>query len=380
MFLALRELRFNWVRFGLMGAVIALITVLMVMLSGLSVGLVRHGVSGLQKLPVTAMAFEEGVQHDSAYSRSVVEASAVEQWRDQPGVEDVAPYGNALVNGKTDSGVQVDLATFGIEPDSFLAPEIGEGTGLSAGPGGAGEVVVSRTLLDEGVVVGDVITLERIGTRLTVVGTTTGQDTFGHVNVGYVQLPTWQRIRAGVGEDDPMPGRTAHEITAVAVKAADGEDLDLAAGDAAAGTETLTLEESFGASPGYSAETLTLSMIQGFLYAISALVAGAFFAVWAIQRRQEVAVLRALGASPGWVLRDALVQAALLLVAAVAVGAAAGVALGAVMTGSGVPFALSAPDVSLAALGLILLGLVGAGVAVARIAAIDPATALGGNR
>lgn len=292
----------------------------------------------------------------------------------------MAPYGNALVNGKTDSGVQVDLATFGIEPDSFLAPEIGEGTGLSAGPGGAGEVVVSRTLLDEGVVVGDVITLERIGTRLTVVGTTTGQDTFGHVNVGYVQLPTWQRIRAGVGEDDPMPGRTAHEITAVAVKAADGEDLDLAAGDAAAGTETLTLEESFGASPGYSAETLTLSMIQGFLYAISALVAGAFFAVWAIQRRQEVAVLRALGASPGWVLRDALVQAALLLVAAVAVGAAVGVALGAVMTGSGVPFALSAPDVSLAALGLILLGLVGAGVAVARIAAIDPATALGGNR
>ncbi|HHX85090.1 MAG TPA: ABC transporter permease, partial [Actinomycetales bacterium] len=59
---------------------------------------------------------------------------------------------------------------------------------------------------------------------------------------------------------------------------------------------------------------------------------------------------------------------------------AVGVALGAVMTGSGVPFALSAPDVSLAALGLILLGLVGAGVAVARIAAIDPATALGGNR
>src|SRR5690349_4871794 len=71
MFLAVRELRFAKVRFGLMGAVVALIAVLMVMLSGLSVGLVRDGVSGLQKLPVTSFALERGVQHDSAFSRSV---------------------------------------------------------------------------------------------------------------------------------------------------------------------------------------------------------------------------------------------------------------------------------------------------------------------
>lgn len=57
-------------------------------------------------------------------------------------------------------------------------------------------------------------------------------------------------------------------------------------------------------------------------------------------------------------LRDALAQAALLLVGFVA------------------------PDIALAAAGLVLLGLLGAGVAVAvaRIAAIDPATVLGGNR
>ena len=46
-FLALRELAFARGRFALMGAVIALIAVLMVLLSGLSVGLVNDGVSGL---------------------------------------------------------------------------------------------------------------------------------------------------------------------------------------------------------------------------------------------------------------------------------------------------------------------------------------------
>ncbi|MFG2090332.1 MULTISPECIES: FtsX-like permease family protein [unclassified Spirillospora] len=376
MFLALRELRFARVRFGLMGAVIALISVLMVMLSGLSEGLVKDGVSGLQNIPVTSFAFERDVQHDAAFSRSVVDVSAVEKWRDRPGVADAAPYGNLLVNTEGQRGTEIDLALFGVRPDSFLAPQVDEGARLNEPDG----VVVSATALDAGLRVGDTITVDRLGTRLRIVGSTGRQDTFGHVDIGYVPLATWQRLKAGVGPDDPMPEHATRDITAVAVQAEPGATVDLAAGDRAAGTESLTIDESFGASPGYTAETTTLQLIQGFLYAISALVAGAFFAVWAIQRRHEVAVLRAMGASGGWVLRDALTQAFILLLAAVAVGAAIGVALGALMTGGGVPFALSAPNVAAAAAGLIVLGLAGAGAAVARIASIDPATALGGNR
>ncbi|RSN56760.1 MULTISPECIES: ABC transporter permease [Actinomadura] len=376
MFLAVRELRFAKVRFGLMGAVVALIAILMVMLSGLSVGLVRDGVSGLQELPVTSFAFERGVQHDSAFSRSVVETSAVDAWRGRPGVAEAAPYGNTLINAKSDRGVDIDLALFGVAPDSFLAPEVSEGSRLDAPDG----VVVSGTALDAGLRVGDTITVDRLGTKLRVVGAMAGQHTFGHVDVAYAPLPTWQAIKAGAAPGDAVPANAAREITAVAVRAEPGASVDLAAADAAAGTESLTLEESYGASPGYTAETSTLQLIQGFLYAISALVVGAFFAVWAIQRRHEVAVLRAMGASRSWLLRDALTQAFLLLLAAVATGAAIGVGLGSLITGGGVPFALSAPGITGAAAGLVLLGLVGAGIAVARIASIDPATALGGNR
>ena len=376
MFLALREIRFNKLRFGLMGAVIALIAVLMVLLSGLSVGLVKDGVSGLQNLPVTAFAFQQGVQHDAAFSRSVVDKSAVQDWLGQPGVEDAAPYGNALVNAKSDNGVEIDLALFGVEPDSFLAPAPAAGSAL----GGANDIVVSQTAIDAGLRIGDTLVVDRIGTELQVVGSTGQQDTFGHVDVAYVPLPTWQLINGGIAPDDVAPEHVANEITAVAIQVADGETVDLAAADKAAGTETLSLEDSFGASPGYTAETATLNLIQGFLYAISALVAGAFFAVWAIQRRHEVAVLRAMGASGGWVLRDALTQALILLIASVLVGVAVGVGLGALMTGGGVPFALNTANVGLAALGLIALGLIGAAVAVQRITRIDPVIALGGNR
>ncbi|WP_344088179.1 ABC transporter permease [Luedemannella helvata] len=359
-----------------MGAVVALIAVLMVMLSGLSVGLVRDGVSGLQNLPVTSFAFAHGVQHDSAFSRSVVDTSAVDAWRAQPNVADATPFGNTLINGRTDGGVEVDLALFGVTADSFLAPEVSQGERLGTPDG----IVVSPTALDAGLKIGDVVTVDRVGTRMRVVGVTMQQDTFGHVDVAYVPLALWQEVKSGTAPGRAVPEKAKQEITAVAVRAESGKSVDLAAGDAAAGTESLTLSDSFGASPGYTAETTTLQLIQGFLYVISALVAGAFFAVWAIQRKQEVAVLRALGASTGWVLRDALTQAFLLLTAAVAAGVAVGVALGAYVAGSGAPFALSGSSIVAASVGLVVLGLLGAGAAVLRVTFTDPATALGGNR
>ena len=141
----------------------------------------------------------------------------------------------------------------------------------------------------------------------------------------------------------------------------------------------MRLAESFNASPGYQAETMTLSMIQVFLYAICALVVGAFFSVWTIQRRHEIAVLRAIGASVRFLLRDGLAQAALLLVLFTAVGLAAGVGLGAAMP-AGMPFALEYGPVVTAALMTVVLGLVGAAVSIVRIARIDPLTALGGQR
>ncbi|NBE81018.1 ABC transporter permease [Micromonospora rubida] len=374
MFLALRELRFARWRFTLMGSVVALIAVLMVLLSGLSSGLVNDGVSGLQRLPVTAFAFDGGTKLDSAFSRSVVDNQQVARWRQQPGVREAAPFGNMLVNARSDRGVPVDLALFGVEPNSFLAPSAGEGTGLGAPDG----IVVSRTALDAGLRVGDTVTVDRIGTPLKIVGATADQHTFGHVDVAYLPLAAWQRLHAGVGPGQELPAKAAEQATAVAIRADD--TADLAAGDAAAGTTTLAKRESYGASPGYSAETSTLMLIQVFLYAISALVVGAFFTVWTISRKHELAVLRAMGAAKPYLLRDGLAQALVVLVASIAAGVAVGVALGGLMGGSGVPFALEAPAVTLASLLLVLLGLLGACAAIVRVASIDPLAALGGQR
>jgi putative ABC transport system permease protein len=381
MFLALRELRFARARFGLMGGVIALIAVLMVLLSGLSSGLVNDGVSGLKAMPATAFAFNEGTKTDNAFSRSVVDESQADAWRSQPGVEDVTLMGSTMMNGATGDGTQVDLSLFGVESDSFLAPEIGEGRASSA----PNEIVVSSTGADEGLELGSVVTLDRIGTELTVVGYTNGQATFGHVTIAYLPLPTWQYITGG----DAAPGAptdadvaSAQRDTAstVALLAEDGAEIDFAAGDEAAGTVTSSLKESFNASPGYSAETLTLLMIQVFLYAICALVVGAFFTVWTVQRKHELAVLRAIGASTAYLLRDGLAQAAIILVGFTALGVLAGLGMGSALSGTAMPFALEAAPIGIATALTIFLGLLGAAAAIIRISRVDPLAALGGQR
>jgi putative ABC transport system permease protein len=273
--------------------------------------------------------------------------------------------------------VPVDLALFGVPAGSFLAPDPAEGEGLGDDPTG---IVISGTLADQGVRIGDTVVLDRIGTELTVVGTLADQHTYGHVDVAYVPLATWQKVNAGAGPGDPLREEARSEATAVALLAEDGADLDLAAGDGAAGTRALTLDESFGASPGYTAETSTLSMIEAFLYVISALVIGAFFTVWTINRRQELAVIRAMGGTSGYLVRDTVAQAAVVLVLATAVGVLAGVGLGALLSGSSMPFALETAPVATASVLLVAVGLAGAAAAALRIARIDPLTALGGQR
>ncbi len=360
----------------LMGAVVALVAVLMVLLSGLSVGLVNDGVSGLQRLPVTSFAFQQDVEESSAFSRSVVRTEVAERWAAQPGVAEAAPFGNTLVNGRSTDGVEVDLALFGIERGSFLEPDVSAGAPLS----GDGEVVLAQSADTEGIALGDTIVLEPSGQQLKVVGYLDGQHTFGHVDIGYVTLRSWQQAKAGLGDGDALPDRVLNEATAVAVRAEAGTALDLPAGDKAAGTTSLTLEDSYGASPGYTAETSTLQLIQVFLYLISALVVGAFFTVLTIQRRGEIAVLRALGASKRYLLVESLLQSVILLVGSATVGIAAGLGLGAVISGTEMPFALEAGRIAAATALLLALGVAGAGVAVLRITRVDPLTARGGNR
>ena len=111
---------------------------------------------------------------------------------------------------------------------------------------------------------------------------------------------------------------------------------------------------------------------------VTALVVLAFLSVWTIQRTRDIAVLRALGGSRGYVLRDSLGQASILLGTGCLLGGALGTAA-ALAARQAVPV-LVLPATTLApTVGVLVVGLLGSVLAVRRVTAVDPLLALGGN-
>ncbi|MFB8248958.1 ABC transporter permease [Streptomyces sp. NPDC055952] len=362
MFVAWRDLKFAKGRFALMGTVIVLITLLVGLLSGLTAGLSRQNVSAITGLPADLIAFRApGGGQDLSYSRSTVTARQWQQWAGSDGVRSAEPLGittTMATAGDRSAGVSV----FGVRPGSVLAPDGGRITDEA--------VVLSVTAADDlGVEAGDSLGLA--GRRLKVAAVA-GDAHFSHTPVVWSSLGTWQRTAP------PAGGREGPRATVIAVTTT--AEADPAAIDRRAGTKAVTVEDSLPAIGSYTSENGSLQLMRGFLFAISALVIGAFFTIWTIQRSGDVAVLKALGAPTAYLLRDALGQALLLLVGGTLVGTGIAAAGGALLAGSAVPFLLT-PATTLAPAAVItLLGASGAALSVRRITSVEPLTALGSAR
>ena len=214
--------------------------------------------------------------------------------------------------------------------------------------------------------VGDRYTLGGSEVELPVLGFTYA-GTYGHAPIGFVALDTWQRIQFGAGAD----GR----FSAVALRGGDGAALDGAA--ESAGVDLLTKSQAYAGSPGYSAETMTMSLIRTFLLVISALVVGAFFTVLTVQRTRQIGLLKAMGATNGYIARDSVGQMALLVAVASGVGVAGGALVVALLSGGDAPVELDLRAMATVAVSLVVAGVLGSLAALRRITQVEPAIALG---
>ncbi|MFE9235401.1 FtsX-like permease family protein [Cellulosimicrobium funkei] len=375
MFLALRDLRHARGRFALMTVVVALITFLVAFLAALTAGLGRASTSAVTDLPVDRVAFAPPAEGASpTFTESEVTAAQTDAWAAVPGVDAAEPLGVATVRASGDATAAV--TAFGVRPGAGLVPGTDDG-GADVSPGA---VVLSRGAADAlGADVGDPVDAGPL--ELTVSAVADVEADYAHTPVVWVALDDWQAVGArggaspaGASTDDTTDGPVA---TVVTLRFGDDPPTAdaLAATDARVGTVTATPREARSAISSFTAENLSLTLMQVFLLAISALVVGAFFTVWTIQRAGDVAVLRALGASTRYLLRDAIGQAGVVLGVGVGVGTA--LAAGAGLLASQVmPVVVDLSTTLVPAVVLVVLGGLGAVLAVTRVARVDPHAAL----
>ncbi len=378
MFLALRDLAFAKGRFFLMSMIIALVAFLMTLLSGLSSGLIKNNISGLMAIDANYIAFEYNDRPN--YRNSLVEREMWEGWRESPGVLAAEPLGHTMFTARTPDDVPLDdVVLWGIESGSFLEPTVVSGEQL----GGSEDGVIITAILAEkhGVGLGDVVVLDRVLTRLTVVGIAEEYN-IGHVPVIYTPMRKWQEATYGPPGGPPpgeeLPGILFDYSSVIALRlepSANIEELDIEWG-----TVSLNKQIAYEASSGYKEEVQTVQMIQAFMVIISALVIGAFFTIWTIQRTQEIGLVKALGGSSGYLLRDTMAQAMIVTLFAVGAGTLGAVWLGFSLEASGRSFMMVRDDILGSSGLLIIAGLVGSMVSVRLITRIDPIIALGRTR
>ena len=326
MFLAIREIAAARGRFGLIGGTVALITLLLVMLSGLTEGLSKQNTSALEAVaqghPYVSFSTDE-----PAYNESEIAAK--------------------------------DLSTDAIALGTAQTKLEGTGAvGVMGLPAGTTIPNTDKTIPEDGAVLSDTIeatgTVNIGGVDLCVEGTV-AETQFSHSPVVWVSTQTWQKVSHA---PEGVVGTVALHSEEV--------------------PGSVEMSDSFNGLPAYQSERGSLLTMQGFLYGISALVTVAFLTVWTLQRTRDLSILRALGATVRYLLRDALAQAALILAAGTILGAFVGWLLGLLASGT-VPFDVTVRTIIVPAVGIWILGMAGALVSTRRVAKANPLDALGGN-
>lgn len=356
MFVAIRDLRFAKGRFALMGAVVTLITMLVVLLSGLTTGLGRGNTSAISDLPADHLVFSAPAEGQSlAFTDSTIPPPVQHEWSTVDGVVRADPVTISMTRAAADKRT-AGVAVFAVPAGSPLAPRVA-----------ADEVVVTtKAAASLEVAAGDPIDLAG---QIVTVATVSGDDEFSHAPVIWAAT-----VNA------PASGQAPDNATILALTT---DGADLATADQRFGTVTLTPADSLSAIGSYTSKNGSLQLMRALLFAISALVIGAFFTVWTVQRSGEIAILKAVGASTAYLLKDALGQALALLVIGATLGTALAAGIGAAIrtaAGTTVPFVLDLSTLLFPAAVMILLGLAGAAVSLRTVTTVDPLTALGSAR
>ena len=360
MFVAWHDLRFARGRFALIAAVVALITLLVGFLSGLTAGLASQNVSAILNLPGDHLVLKQPAQGQPNFSNSSISATTASDWQNAPNVTSSVPIGITQSRVDSGNGQPVAVALFGApaqtstsSPVTDLAPMRDNEIGLSS--------AASKQL--------DATT----GSAIKINGATYQVASVG-ADLWYSHTPVIVMSPTAWSSADRTMGGTG-EATLLAVSGNPDWNSIASSTETAAFTPLMSLT----ALETFKSEVGSLGLMIAMLFGISALVIGAFFTVWTMQRSSDIAVLKALGASTPSLIRDALGQAITILAIGIGIGLLAVVGFG-LLASATVPFLLSPLTTLAPAIVMVVLGLAGAAVALRTVVSSDPLTALGSNR
>jgi putative ABC transport system permease protein len=370
--LALAEIRRRRGRWVSISGAVAFIVFLVLILAALSDGLFIGSTGALQSIEADALVFNADGRRSLIRSELPIDGLAAVEG--VAGVADAGALGVLLATAATD-GDTFDIAVVGHLPGRPGEPtRVGQGRRPSPGERFVG--LADSSLRTKGIDLGDSLMLTGSSQPVKVIGFVSDSQ-YLLAGTLWVTLETWEALRFEVRPETIGSGSVAQAFPIVI---ADGTDVAAVTGavDAALGTETVTTDEAILSLPGVKQQASTFTAIIVVSFVVVGLVIALFFALVTLEKRGQLAILKAIGSSNALLLQGILIQALVATAAGYAVGFGLSRLLALVIPAA-VPVDFLPTTALTLLLATIVMGALGAAFSFRRIIHIDPASALGGD-
>lgn len=349
MYLAIKEILQNKLRYSLILTTIFLIAFMVFFMTSLALGLVRNNRAAVDNWQATGIVLSD-------YANDNLTASFIPEknYKDQVS-EDAVPLGYmfAVTNLVNDSE-KVNISIFAQDWNSFISPSLIEGHY----PESDDEVVVDQSLENYGIELGDVIQLNGSENSYTIVGLTKGNKFFTEPVV-FTNLTSYWTLQGSLNA-----GRS---ISALVLK----NDVQLSAD----GLSQLTIQNMIAHIPGYTPQVNVFSGMILAMIIISGLIVGIFIYIITIQKLGLYGIMRAQGIQVRTIIWSLFCQ--IILLAGFGIGLALLAIVGVILvlpaTFVFYPSWLAYLGLSL---GICLMALLGGVISLPRLLKVDPITAI----
>lgn len=353
MFLALKEIRHEKLRYGLIIGMIVLVSYLVFVLSGLAYGLAQQNTQAISSWNASKVVLNSDA--NDSLSQSLI----TKQTADKVKLTAHEAYiGQAGVVAKAKGQAKLSAQFLGINQSQFIYKRVKVTAGHK--PTTNHQIMVDDSFKDNGYRLGDKVTLNSTDTQYKIVGFTHNAK-LSVAPVIYGTLGTWRTL-SHVTSDFQASGIITNRDSFKTKTS---------------GLSTLTMGKFINKLPGYSAQNTTFTFMIGFLMIIAMVVIAVFLYILTMQKLPNYAVLRAQGIPAKVLVTTTVSQALILVIGGLAIGAALTLATVLALP-AGVPMSFNVPLLAGVTGGILLTGVIGALIPVKVILNVDPVSVMGG--
>lgn len=358
MFLAIKEMHYSKLRYGLIVGIMFLIAYVVFILSGLATGLNWDFKKAIVDWDSSAIVLSEDANDTFAASQLTRgDLDRVAGTQKAP----IGLYSSVI----TVNDEQLNVTVFGTQDDAFLLPEVLEGKLFSK----ENEITISENLAEEGIKVGDQVKIGRSDETFKVVGITP-ETSYTVSPVIYTSLDTWTKMKFA---NQPFASDKEQPINIIVTKSSDPK-VDNQEGNQ---LKVLATEDFIEKLPGFSAQNLTLNAMIYFLFVVATAIVGIFMYVITLQKTAIFGVMKAQGIRTSFIAKSIIAQAFMvgMIGVALAFAAAYGTSL---FLPDAMPFFFEFKQWLLYSGILILVAVLGGLFSIRTVTKVDPITAIGG--